>query len=61
LPQHLPFAVGERRTVGAEFFVNGDGVTGGWKYGHDADGSMSTLSIRAKKIPGSRLQTTGDW
>ena len=33
--------------LGTEFFVNGDGVAGAWKYGHDADDDMSTSSIRA--------------
>ena len=46
LPQHLPLGFRERWAVGAEFFVNGEGVAGGWKYGHDADGTMSTPSIR---------------
>jgi len=29
--------------LGANFFVNGYSVAGGWEYGHDADGSMSTV------------------
>ncbi|MEI6036277.1 MAG: hypothetical protein WCS65_18575, partial [Verrucomicrobiae bacterium] len=43
--------------LGANFFVNGDGVAGGWKYGHDAAGGMSTWRGAGSSV---RLHSSGD-